>query len=144
MAKHFFTPQQEEAILNAIKHAENQTNGEIRVHVEAYCHGNDAYKRAVEVFEKLGMTDTSQKNGILFYLAYKDHLFSIIGDTGIHSLVTDAFWMELKMRLEENFKKGQFTEGLVEAINLSGIKLKQYFPKTADNTNELPNDISFG
>lgn len=143
MAKTFFTEEEQQSIINAIKTAENNTNGEIRVHIEAHC-DNDAYKRAVAVFEQLGMADTQEKNGILFYLAYKDHAFSIIGDSGIHALVTDAFWMELKMILEQHFKQGLFTAGLTEAILLAGTKLKQYFPKTADNTNELSDEISFG
>lgn len=143
MAKSFFTQAEQDTIISAIKTAEQNTNGEIRVHIEAHCDG-DAYKRAVAVFEQLGMANTQEKNGILFYLAYKDHAFSIIGDSGIHALVTDAFWMELKMMLEQHFKQGLFAVGLTEAILLAGTKLKQYFPKTVDNLNELSDEISFG
>lgn len=143
MSKHFFTTEEEKAIVQAIRDAESQTNGEIRVHVEAHCNG-DAYKRAVEIFENIGMTQTKDKNGILFYLAYLDHEFCVIGDSGIHNMATDAFWMELKMVLEHHFKNKRFAEGLIEAITIAGLRLKKYFPKTTDNTNELSDQISFG
>lgn len=143
MAKSFFTTQQQDAIVNAIRHAETKTNGEIRVHIEAKCNGN-AYNRAVQVFEQLGMTNTEAKNGVLFYLAYADHQFSVIGDTGIHAKVTDAFWQDLKNLMEIKFKEHLFLEGLCQAISMAGEKLSIYFPKTTNNTNELTDDISFG
>lgn len=143
MPKDFFSAKQQNQIVDAIKLAETNTSGEIRVHIEPVCNG-DTYARAKEVFEKLGMHATVLKNGVLFYLAYEDKKFAVIGDKGIHEKVTGAFWDEEKIVLETHFKQGLFAEGLCKAIAMAGEKLKAYFPHRNDDTNELPNDISFG
>lgn len=143
MPKDFFTAKQQNQIVDAIKLAETNTSGEIRVHIEPVCKG-EPYQRAKEVFEKLGMHATVLKNGVLFYLAYEDRKFAVLGDSGIHEKVTDTFWNEEKVVLEDHFKKGMFTEGLCKAIGMAGEKLKTYFPHQQDDINELSNDISFG
>ena len=142
-ASDFFTPQQKEAIKKAIQDAELETSGEIRVHVENNCEG-DVLDRAATVFDKLGMTRTEQRNGVLFYVAVKSHKFAILGDMGINAKVPDYFWETTKTLMLEHFKKGQFTEGLVEGITLAGKELKAWFPYQTDDVNELPDDISFG
>lgn len=143
MAKTFFTETEQQQIVEAIRQAELNTSGEIRLHVEARCKG-DAYQRAKSVFEGLGMHKTALKNGVLFYLAYQDKKFAILGDKGIHEKVSQQFWDEEKELLLQYFKQQQHAEGLCLAINQAGEKLKQYFPYASDDTNELSNDISFG
>lgn len=119
------------------------TSGEIRLHVEPHCSG-DTYERAKKVFGELGMHATELQNGVLFYLAYADKKFAIVGDKGIHEKVSQQFWDAEKQLLLEHFRKGAFTEGLCAAILMAGEKLKQYFPRDVHDTNELSNDISFG
>ncbi len=143
MAKTFFTGKQQDELIEAIRLAELNTSGEIRVHIEARCE-HDAYERAKVVFEELGMHATEQKNGVLFYLAYADKKFAIIGDKGIHEKVTQQFWDEEKELLLSYFKQEQYTEGLCLAIAHAGEKLKAYFPYQQNDVNELSNDISFG
>lgn len=138
-----FNKQQQESIIEAIRLAELNTSGEIRVHVEPKC-PSDAYERALQVFAELKMHETEQKNGVLFYLAYKDKKFSIVGDEGIHHKVSDTFWNEVRDILTVHFKQNNFTEGLVEGIAKAGEKLKQFFPYQSNDSNELSNDISFG
>lgn len=142
-ASDFFTLQQKEAINKAVQDAELETSGEIRVHVENNCEG-DVLDRAATVFDKLGMTRTEQRNGVLFYVAVKSHKFAILGDMGINAKVPDDFWETTKTLMLEHFKKGQFTEGLVEGITLAGKELKAWFPYQTDDVNELPDDLSFG
>ena len=113
------------------------------MHVEPKCPG-DAYERALQVFAELKMHETEQKNGVLFYLAYKDKKFSIVGDEGIHNKVKDTFWNEVRDILTQHFKQNNFTEGLVEGIAKAGEKLKSFFPYQSNDNNELSNDISFG
>ena len=143
MPREFFTTKQQNQIIDAIKLAETNTSGEIRVHVEPHCEG-DPYEQGKKVFVQLGMHATNLKNGVLFYLAYKDKKFSVMGDSGIHEKVTDAFWNEEKQIMQEHFRNGMFTEGLCKAIILAGAKLKMYFPYQEGDANELSNDISFG
>lgn len=143
MSKTFFTTQEQDQIIESIRLAELNTSGEIRLHIEAKCEG-DAYERAKVVFEQLGMHATEQKNGVLFYLAYADHKFAILGDKGIHEKVSQQFWDAEKELLLSYFKQQKFAEGLCLAIAQAGEKLKQHFPFQSNDTNELSNDISFG
>ncbi len=143
MSKTFFTSQEKDQIIESIRMAELNTSGEIRLHIEANCEG-DAYEHAKVVFEKLGMHATEQKNGVLFYLAYDDHKFAILGDKGIHEKVSQQFWEAEKELLLTYFKQSKFAEGICLAIAQAGEKLKEYFPYQSNDTNELSNDISYG
>jgi uncharacterized membrane protein len=144
MGKELFNHVQQKAIIDAIKEAETNTSGEIQVHIEKHCKG-DVLDRAADVFATLKMHTTAQRNGVLFYIAVKDHKFAILGDAGINSAVPHNFWEEIKNDMQMHFKKGEFTEGLVLGIKTAGTQLKQHFPynKTNDK-NELSDDISFG
>ena len=141
-ASNFFTKEQQEYLRQAIMNAELDTSGEIRVHIENTCTG-DAMDRALAVFKKLGMIKTESRNGVLIYLAVKNRKFAIIGDEGIHAVVTEIFWESIKNKMMNQFRENHFTEGLVEAITETGIQLKKYFPYKSDDKNELPDDISF-
>src|ERR1043166_5520051 len=105
MAAAFFSAEEQERIIEAIRSAEHETSGEIRLHVEPAC-AEDAYERAKQVFDQLGMGSTELKNGVLFYLAYEDKKFAVIGDSGIHEKVQDTFWNETKALMEAHFKDG--------------------------------------
>lgn len=142
-ASDFFTPEQKETIKLAVQDGELETSGEIRVHIENTCEG-DVLDRAATVFDKLGMTKTEQRNGVLFYLAVKSHKFAILGDMGINAKVPEDFWDNIKAKMMGHFRKEHFTEGLVEGITLAGKELKAWFPYQTDDANELPDDISFG
>jgi uncharacterized membrane protein len=142
-ATDFFTQQQKEAIKQAVQQAEKETSGEIRVHIENVCEG-DVLDRAATVFDKLGMTQTELRNGVLFYVALKSHKFAILGDLGINAKVPQNFWESTKEIIIEHFKEGLFAEGLIEGITMAGKELKQWFPYQTDDVNELPDDISFG
>jgi len=142
-ARKFFTEYDQLAIKNAIVHAEKGTSGEIRLHIEDTFTG-DVLDQASYIFKKLKMHETEQRNGVLFYLAVKNRKFAIIGDAGINSKVPDGFWDLMKETMTEHFRNDRFTEGLVEGIKLAGEKLVEYFPHLLNDTNELPDEISFG
>jgi uncharacterized membrane protein len=131
----------QERIVEAIRLAERQTSGEIRVHLEATCTGN-AYERAQELFHLLKMDNTKEENGILLYLAVDSRKFAVIGDRGIHLKVHDAFWQQVKDVMEVRFRESAYTTGLVEGIQLVGKQLAAYFPWDVDDVNELPNEIT--
>jgi len=141
-ASTFFTKEQQAQILAAVKEAENETSGEIRVHIEKHCQ-EEVLDRAAWIFKKLGMQNTAERNGVLFYLAVSDRKFAIIGDAGINAKVPAGFWDDVKELLRRNFREGRFTEGLSEGIILAGTHLKRHFPRSKDDVNELPDEISF-
>ncbi len=139
----FFTPEERKQIEDAIRTAELNSSGEIRVHLESACKEN-VLDRTAYLFEKLGMHKTQQRNGVLFYLAIADRKFAVIGDVGINSKVPENFWDAIKDTLTSHFKEGNFVDGFTKSIILCGEQLKAHFPYQDDDINELPDEISFG
>lgn len=139
----YFTEENKLQITNAIRVAETNTSGEIRVHIEQYCKG-DVLDRAAYIFEKLEMHKTELRNGVLFYLAIKDKKFAILGDGGINAKVEDDFWESTKELVLSKLKEGLYAEALSDGIIKAGEKLKTYFPYQEDDVNELSDEISFG
>ena len=135
--------EEDHRVVEAIKQAELNTSGEIKVHIENRCRG-DVEKRSLVVFKHLKLNETKLRNGVLIYLAVKDHKFAIMGDEGINKVVENGFWNDVKDLMQAHFKEGRFAEGLVQGIMRCGEKLKAYFPYQSDDINEIPDDISYG
>lgn len=142
MAK-FLTEEQEKSIVESIKEAEKETSGEIRVHIEKKCGAESPLQRAQEVFGELKMHETELRNGVIVYVAWKDHKVAIWGDQGIHEKVGQEFWEEELKLILDYFKKEDYETGLSEVILQIGQKLKEYFPYQKDDVNELSNQISY-
>lgn len=141
--KEFIGKQGKLRIEQAIKEAELDTSGEIRVHIESKC-PSDPLQRAVYVFNYLKMYNTAARNGVLIYVAVESRMFAIIGDAGINKVVPDNFWNSIKDKMGEAFSQGRYVEGLAQAVKEAGESLKQYFPYRTDDINEQPDEISFG
>lgn len=141
-AKDFFSASDERLIMDAIHIAENNTSGEIRVHIENKCK-KEVLDRAAEVFDLLKMQKTRLRNGVLFYLAINDRKFAILGDAGINEKVPADFWDEIKNQMLVDFKQGEFAKGLSEGILKAGDQLKTHFKHEDDDINELPDEISY-
>jgi len=138
-----FSKEQKELIVQAIKDAELNTSGEIRVHIESNC-AEDVMDRAAYWFAELKMHKTELRNGVLFYLALNHRKFAILGDVGINSVVPENFWNDTKETMLPHFAEGNFAEGLSKGIQMAGEKLKQYFSYQKEDINELDDEISFG
>ena len=138
----YFSEEDRLQITNAVREAELNTSGEIRVHIEKHCK-QDVLDCAASVFEKLKMHKTELRNGVLFYLAFKDRKFAILGDAGINQKVPENFWEEIKEGMAAHFREGHFAQGLSEGILEAGKQLKSHFPYQVDDVNELSDEISF-
>lgn len=143
--KTFFTKEEQEVIIEAIQNAERQTSGEIRVFVESRCSYMDALDRAAELFFKLEMDETEQRNAVLIYLAVDDHQMAVFGDEGIHQKVGTTFWQNEIKQMISAFNRNDYALGLKQCIADVGEALRTHFPydhKT--DKNELPDEILFG
>ena len=139
----FLTKEEELEIVEAIRLAEKETSGEIRVHIEkeaSIAH----FDHALEVFHLLKMDETVLKNGVLIYVAVKDKVFVICGDKNINDLVGADFWDSTKEVMANHFKHGNFKQGLVDGISMAGEQLQKHFPFHDEDTDELSNEISKG
>lgn len=136
----FFSKLDSNRIVSAIAEAERRSSGEIRVHVTLR-KPDDLEARARRRFERLGMTKTAERNGILFYIAPAVRRFQILGDSGIHERCGPEFWKQIASEMEESFRRGEFTDGVVRGVARVGDLLARHFPRTAVDKNELPNRI---
>ena len=127
-------------VVAAIQVAEKKTSGELRVLLARH-KAPDAVAAARRHFERLGMTHTKHRNGVLIFLAPRSRTFAVIGDTGVHEKCGDAFWRELAGAMSEYFTRGDFTAGLEHGVERAGALLAEHFPPTAGDRNELPDDI---
>ena len=143
MIEDFLSKAEEKAIVEAIRKAEKNTSGEIRVHIENHTE-EDHYEHAQKIFGQLHMHETKLRNGVLIYIAVTDHKFVILGDEGINKKVEKHFWEDTKNLMQSHFKKGEFTSGIVAGVLQAGEQLKSHFPWQSDDVNELPNEISKG
>jgi uncharacterized membrane protein len=139
----FLSKEEEAEVVEAISLAEENTSGEIRVHIEKET-SIAPMERAVEVFHLLKMENTQDRNGVLIYVAVMSKQFAIYGDQGIHDKVTDTFWDSTKDIMLHHFKNGNNKQALVDGISSAGAQLKNYFPHQVDDVNELSNEISKG
>ena len=141
-ARQILNNEEDRRVVEAIKQAELNTSGEIKVHIENRCKG-DVEERSLYVFDKLKLNETKLRNGVLIYLAVRDHKFAILGDEGINKVVEDGFWNDVKDLMLAHFKEDRFAEGLEQGIQRCGEKLKTYFPYQSDDINEIPDEISY-
>ncbi len=139
----FLTKAEEQEVVQAIGKAEKNTSGEIRVHIEKET-SMAAIDRAMEVFRSLNMENTSERNGVIIYVAVKSHQFAIYGDKGINEKVGDDFWNCTKDAMQNHFQHGDFKQGLIDGILNAGEQLKKHFPYVDNDLDELTNEISKG
>lgn len=143
--KVFFTETERDIIVQAIKEAETNTSGEVRVFVESKCRYVDAIERAKEVFSYLEMEKTELRNATLVYVALKDKQMAVFGDEGIHKQTGDIFWKSALQKMSANFKQANIPQGIIATIKDIGEALHTHFPyNSATDKNELPDDIVFG
>jgi uncharacterized membrane protein len=140
-----FNEELQQQIVTAIRDAEQQTSGEIRVYVENHCRYVNPLDRASEVFAGLRMEKTAARNGVLVYVALKDRQLALYGDRGIHEKVGETFWNQQVKTILEHFNKADYAGGIANVVTAIGQALKQYFPYDGGtDKNELPDGIVFG
>ena len=130
-------------VVAAIRRAEKQTSGEIRV-VVCRERSDDPIATARQHFVRLEMTKTPERNGVLILLAPRSKNFAVIGDTGIHEKCGDAFWQDLAGTMTDYFKRSDFTGALELAVARTGTLLATHFPPGKRNPNVLPDSVEDG
>ena len=132
----FLTSNDEEEIVEAIRVAECDTSGEIRVHIEQNC-DIDVYERALDVFHFLKMDNTKEQNGVLIYVAVTNKSFVIFGDQGINNVIDSNFWNTrylscyLRLKTETLFVQFEFLdnsgfEKFITCLHIRQIQIRTY------------------
>jgi uncharacterized membrane protein len=153
--RHLFLPQWsvglafpkrvQQAIEQAIAASEKRHDAELRFAVEAgltlaaLARGQTARQRAVEVFSQLRVWDTEHNSGVLIYVQLIDRKVEILADRGINALVPQIEWDAICRRLEQSYRRGEFEQGTLAAVEEITVRLARHFPPREANPNELPN-----
>jgi len=139
----FLTPGERESVEEAVAQAERHTSGEIKIFIDRFC-WEDIEEKAARVFRKLRLDETAGRNGVLIYIVTTNREFLIHGDEGIDRAVPDNFWDDVRGRMQQDFRAGEFGNGLVAAIHAIGEKLGRYFPREEDDVNEISDNVEYG
>jgi uncharacterized membrane protein len=142
--KKFFTDEEQRLVVSAIQNAERCTSGEVRVFIESRCSYVDALDRAIEIFGQMGMQATQERNGVLVYVAIKDHQLAVFGDEGIHQKVGSEYWNHEVKKMLSEFDGKNYAKGIAGCVEDIGNALQKFFPYTDKDKNELSDDIQFG
>ena len=143
--KEFFTDEEKQTIVDAVRIAEQRTSGEVRVFVESRCRYVNAIDRAVEIFENLKMQNTELRNATLVYVAIKDRQLAVFGDEGIHQKVGNEYWANEVVKMINAFNRDNIADGIRQCVLNIGEALAMHFPyDRGTDKNELPDDIVFG
>lgn len=139
-ARDFLNELRHDDIVAAIRKAEQNTSGEIRVFISRH-EPDNPITAAQTQFTRLGMDKTTERNGVLIYVAPRVRKFAIIGDTGVHERCGNAFWEAVAAEMTSEFKQARFTEGILHAVHKAGELLAKHFPAKPGHKNQLPDDV---
>jgi len=141
--KEFLGKLEHDRIVQAIRDAESETSGEIRVYIQRGKLKSDPLVAAQKRFHRLGMHRTADRNAVLIFVAPRAHQFAVIGDKAIHEKCGVALWPRLADRIQAHFHNHKFSDALVEAIEEIGNALAAHFPRRSTST-ELPDAVIEG
>ena len=98
-------------------------------------------RRAMQLFKVGAERRTVGRTGILIYLSLLEHRAEIVADEAIHSRVEPEVWGDAMAALVEGVKAGRPGEGMAAAVEQVGLVLAQHLPRSAADTNELPDRL---
>lgn len=142
---HFFDDDDFLRISTKISETELKTSGEIRVSIKekkSFSERNqDLRDLAEKEFYKLNMHQTRDKTGILLFFLLNERKFYILADEGINKKVAPDVWETVSEEIQDNFKNGYFSKGIIIGIENVGKLLSEHFPIKPDDVNELTNKV---
>ncbi|KQQ86871.1 TPM domain-containing protein [Massilia sp. Leaf139] len=132
------------AAAQAITTGEQTHRGELRFIVEAALPTDEAWdgisnrQRALALFADYGVWDTEDNCGVLIYVNLAEHKVDIVADRGIDRKIDAATWQAVCRTMTEGFKRGDFHNAALAAIEQVNGLLREHFPATGARPNELP------
>lgn len=98
-------------------------------------------RRALDLFRAAAEARTRGRTGVLLYLSLDEHRAELIADAAIHSRVAAEVWGDAMAALLAGVKAGRTGDGMADAVARIGAVLAEHFPRSADDTNELPDRL---
>jgi uncharacterized membrane protein len=142
--REFLSKVEHDRIVQAIREAESNTSGEIRVFIQRGKLNGDPLVAAQKKFYQLAMHKTRDRNAVLLFVAPRVHKFAVFGDKAVHEKCGEQFWQRLVEGMRIHFQSEKFTNALVEGIKETGKLLAAHFPRRSTSASELPDDVVQG
>ncbi len=98
-------------------------------------------REALAQFLLQGLAETRQHNGVLIYLSDMERAIEVIADKEAYLRMSESYWKKLVTDLCTVWRSSKGMEGVCARIEKLGEELSQVFPKTADDKNELTNEV---
>jgi putative membrane protein len=98
-------------------------------------------ERAVRAFYERGLYRTRDENGILIFISLFERKVWILGDRGVNQRISRESWQALAGEVSTGIGAGQGCASLCEVIGKCGRTLAEHFPRKADDTNELTDEL---
>jgi hypothetical protein len=145
-----------ERLSQRVAASEMRHSGEIRLCIEAALPSSYIWRsgpagslpglvreRALGWFGRLGVWDTENNNGVLIYLLLGEHAIEVVADRALTRRVDQQQWQAMVDRLGIRLVKGDFEDGLTEALEEVSALLVAHFPlgDSAVRPNELSNSV---
>lgn len=146
LVKSFLSQKDLDVVADAITGTERRTSGEIRVAVRQKRSKNERKLSLEELarleFARLGMIKTTERTGVLLFILVEERKFYILADEHINERVAPKTWDSIAAAMAQRFAKGEYRDGLLDAVTSVGEHLALHFPIRNDDKNELPNAVS--
>lgn len=99
-------------------------------------------RSAVASFYQSGLYRTKNETGVLIYISIFERTVWVLGDRGINEKVGREAWGELVSMITDGIRSGKQADAICRAVGRAGDILKEHFPITPGDTNELPDLIT--
>jgi putative membrane protein len=100
------------------------------------------WSMALKHFADLAPTRAS--TGVLLYISLEEKQVAVVADRAIADKVPPGYWDIPRDLIVAGFAAGRHTDAVIEAVQEVGTHLALHFPRSTDDTNELPNRPQVG
>jgi putative membrane protein len=97
--------------------------------------------RAELEFHRLNMVSTIDRTGVLLFISMAERQVVVLGDLTIDKKLGKVTWDAFITDFLSQMKTGDLKGGLLGFIDKCGGLLAENFPISAQDTNEIPNDL---
>jgi putative membrane protein len=98
-------------------------------------------RRALLLFRLSTENRTRAKTGVLLYLSLAEHRAEIVADAAISTKVRPDEWGAAMAALIDAVRDDRPADGMVASVEKIGQVLAEHFPRSPDDTNELPDRL---
>ena len=99
------------------------------------------HRAALAQFMALGLTHTRDRTGVLLFVSLAQRRAEVLADIGIYEKAPTQVWDEVVGLLIAGLKRGDASDGFMQAATRTGEILSAYLPSRTDDSNELPNQV---